>query len=183
MVKRNLTEEFDPKIHVKEFKRTCKECDKKWHVLASREEKLEKDMKSNKAEQLTAACGMCGGNWNALGASTQAKRNEHALTDELTRLKQCPKCSSGNYSEEVIIYEKKNLLVMFSIFCIKKIWQNKLGIYYNNKKKIICRFYPSCSNYALQALSKYGFFEGWYLSIRRIKQCNLKNTSSCIDYP
>ena len=107
MIKDISEENFDPKIHVKEYKRKCNECGKKWHVLASREEKLQKDIKSNNCDQMTAACGMCGGNYSALGASTQAKRNEHALTDEVTRLKKCPECGSGNYSEEVVIYEKK----------------------------------------------------------------------------
>jgi len=98
---------FDPKKHIKEYKRKCKQCGKVWHVLASREEKIEKDIKSNKFDQTVSACGMCGGSYQALGASTQAKRNEHALTDELTRLKHCPKCNSGNYEETEIFYEKK----------------------------------------------------------------------------
>lgn len=92
---------------VVEYKRKCKECGKIWHVLASREDKLNNMKKANDCSQLTAACGMCGGNWTALNASTQASRNEHALTDELTRLKHCPNCGSGNYEEKEVIYEKK----------------------------------------------------------------------------
>ncbi len=99
--------EFNPKNQVKEYKRKCKECGKVWHVLASREEKLQKDLKSNQCDQMTSACGMCGGNWMALQSSTQAKRNEHALTDEVTRLKHCPNCGSGNYEEKEVTYEKK----------------------------------------------------------------------------
>jgi len=100
-------EKFNSKTHVKEYKRKCKGCGKIWHVLASREKKLEKDMKSNTCDQQISACGMCGGNWMALQSATQAKRNEHALTDELTRLKHCPNCGSGNYEETEITYEKK----------------------------------------------------------------------------
>lgn len=92
---------------IKEYQRKCKECGKVWHVLASREEKLQKDLKSNRCDQMTSACGMCGGNWMALQSSTQAKRNEHALTDEVTRLKKCPNCGSGNYEEKEVTYEKK----------------------------------------------------------------------------
>lgn len=35
-----------------------------------------------------------------------------------------------------------------------------------------CRYYPTCSNYAKEAISKYGFFRGWYLAIKRILKCN-----------
>lgn len=35
-----------------------------------------------------------------------------------------------------------------------------------------CRFYPTCSNYGLEAIEKYGAFKGAYLAIRRILRCN-----------
>ena len=35
-----------------------------------------------------------------------------------------------------------------------------------------CRFYPTCSNYAKEAILKYGFIKGWYLAIKRIIKCN-----------
>lgn len=35
-----------------------------------------------------------------------------------------------------------------------------------------CRFVPSCSEYSMQALEKYGFFRGIYLSARRILRCH-----------
>ena len=34
-----------------------------------------------------------------------------------------------------------------------------------------CRFYPTCSNYASEALEEYGFFKGSYLTIKRILRC------------
>ena len=40
------------------------------------------------------------------------------------------------------------------------------------KKKPTCRFYPSCSCYAIEAYEKHGFFGGTYLSMRRILRCN-----------
>ncbi|MBF0449405.1 MAG: membrane protein insertion efficiency factor YidD [Candidatus Magnetomorum sp.] len=36
----------------------------------------------------------------------------------------------------------------------------------------VCRFYPTCSAYACQAISKYGAFKGLYLSIHRILRCH-----------
>ncbi|MBI3459668.1 membrane protein insertion efficiency factor YidD [Candidatus Acetothermia bacterium] len=38
-----------------------------------------------------------------------------------------------------------------------------------------CRFYPSCSEYAKQAIQKYGFFKGMWLAIKRIARCHPLN--------
>lgn len=35
-----------------------------------------------------------------------------------------------------------------------------------------CRFYPSCSEYALQAIKRYGLWRGLWLSLRRILKCH-----------
>ncbi len=34
-----------------------------------------------------------------------------------------------------------------------------------------CRFYPSCSNYASEALQKHGFFMGSWLMVKRLVKC------------
>lgn len=39
-------------------------------------------------------------------------------------------------------------------------------------KRPCCRFYPSCSQYALEALEKYGVLKGGFMSIKRILRCN-----------
>jgi hypothetical protein len=35
-----------------------------------------------------------------------------------------------------------------------------------------CRYYPTCSSYAIEALKKYGFVKGGWLSVKRILRCN-----------
>jgi len=35
-----------------------------------------------------------------------------------------------------------------------------------------CRFYPTCSNYAILAIDKYGIVKGSFLAIKRILKCN-----------
>ena len=35
-----------------------------------------------------------------------------------------------------------------------------------------CRFYPSCSEYALQAIKRHGPWRGLWLSLRRILKCH-----------
>lgn len=35
-----------------------------------------------------------------------------------------------------------------------------------------CRFYPSCSSYALEAVSRFGAMRGGYLAVRRLLKCH-----------
>lgn len=35
-----------------------------------------------------------------------------------------------------------------------------------------CRFTPTCSSYAIEALRKHGLFRGGYLTIRRLLRCH-----------
>ena len=35
-----------------------------------------------------------------------------------------------------------------------------------------CRFIPTCSQYALEAIAKYGALKGSYLAVRRILRCH-----------
>ncbi len=35
-----------------------------------------------------------------------------------------------------------------------------------------CRFYPTCSQYAFESISKYGALKGVWLAVRRILKCH-----------
>ena len=35
-----------------------------------------------------------------------------------------------------------------------------------------CRYTPTCSEYSIQAIEKYGIFKGIWLSIKRISKCH-----------
>jgi len=35
-----------------------------------------------------------------------------------------------------------------------------------------CRFYPSCSDYSMEVLRRYGLFRGLWLAVRRIGRCH-----------
>jgi len=35
-----------------------------------------------------------------------------------------------------------------------------------------CRFVPSCSEYAYQAIDKYGLWKGGWMAIRRLSRCH-----------
>ncbi len=40
------------------------------------------------------------------------------------------------------------------------------------KGRPTCKFYPTCSQYAIDAIEKYGIFKGMLLAIWRILRCN-----------
>ncbi|HEU5141404.1 MAG TPA: membrane protein insertion efficiency factor YidD [Bacillales bacterium] len=35
-----------------------------------------------------------------------------------------------------------------------------------------CRFYPTCSNYALEAVERFGVLKGSWLAVRRLVKCH-----------
>jgi len=35
-----------------------------------------------------------------------------------------------------------------------------------------CRFYPTCSNYTIEAINKHGAFKGLLLGVKRILKCH-----------
>lgn len=49
--------------------------------------------------------------------------------------------------------------------------QGKIRSFFiNNNPK--CVFYPSCSDYSIEAFSKYGFLKGFRLSFLRVLRCH-----------
>ena len=49
---------------------------------------------------------------------------------------------------------------------IIKLYQSIPGNFHNH-----CRFYPTCSNYAIEAIEKFGSIKGSYMAIKRILRC------------
>ncbi|HAV21663.1 MAG TPA: membrane protein insertion efficiency factor YidD [Firmicutes bacterium] len=42
----------------------------------------------------------------------------------------------------------------------------------SRKPRPTCRFHPTCSAYAYEAISKYGALKGTYIAIRRLVKCH-----------
>ncbi len=59
---------------------------------------------------------------------------------------------------------------------MKKILIWLIGLYRKHisplKRRPCCRFYPSCSQYALDAINEWGAIKGAGLSVYRILRCN-----------
>ncbi len=59
---------------------------------------------------------------------------------------------------------------MKKIFLILiKFYQKAISAY----RPCCCKFIPTCSAYAYQAINKYGCFKGTVLAIKRILKCNI----------
>ncbi len=62
--------------------------------------------------------------------------------------------------------EMKTLLIR-----LIKIYQKTLSLLIGNS----CRFYPTCSSYAIEAIEEYGSLKGSWLMIKRIVRCHPLN--------
>jgi uncharacterized protein len=40
------------------------------------------------------------------------------------------------------------------------------------KTRPSCRFYPTCSQYAIDAIKKYGAIKGGFMAVKRLLRCN-----------
>ena len=50
-------------------------------------------------------------------------------------------------------------------------------------RKVSCRFYPTCSEYAILCFLNFYFLEALAKTFKRLRRCNSYNLESCIDYP
>ncbi|MGV8124089.1 MAG: membrane protein insertion efficiency factor YidD [Vulcanimicrobiota bacterium] len=57
---------------------------------------------------------------------------------------------------------------------MKRLAVQAIRLYQNIRKSLppVCRFTPSCSQYALEAIEKYGFWKGLFLAVKRILRCH-----------
>ena len=59
-------------------------------------------------------------------------------------------------------------ILIFPIVFLVKIYQNIISPLFPPT----CRYSPTCSEYSIQALKKYGLIKGVYLSVKRIINCH-----------
>ncbi|MFY7734448.1 MAG: membrane protein insertion efficiency factor YidD [Bacteroidia bacterium] len=59
-------------------------------------------------------------------------------------------------------------IVQAPFILLIKIYQHVVSPYLPNA----CRYNPTCSQYAIEALNKHGVFKGLFLAIKRISSCH-----------
>jgi len=71
-------------------------------------------------------------------------------------------------------------IIRFAIFLYKRSWIRQ-RIYRDRKSR--CRFIPSCSDYAIRAVQKYGLMRGLILIGGRFRRCRLAYYVDYVDFP
>jgi putative membrane protein insertion efficiency factor len=61
-----------------------------------------------------------------------------------------------------MVYIRKTALLVI------RFYQKAISPYFPSA----CRYYPTCSVYAYEAIEKYGIFRGSFLALRRILRCH-----------
>jgi putative membrane protein insertion efficiency factor len=69
-----------------------------------------------------------------------------------------------------------SLQVRFVVLLVIKLYQKTLSFDHGPLAKVFpffgCRYHPTCSEYAYQAIDKYGVFKGSWLSVKRVIRCH-----------
>ncbi|MFA7327962.1 MAG: membrane protein insertion efficiency factor YidD [Candidatus Ratteibacteria bacterium] len=68
-------------------------------------------------------------------------------------------------------------IVIFSIKLYQKLLSPILA------RWLKCRFYPTCSEYVILSIKKYGLRIGFKKAYRRLRRCRSDNLDSCLDFP
>ena len=58
------------------------------------------------------------------------------------------------------------MIMKHIIIRLIRLYQSIPGDFHNH-----CRFYPTCSNYAIEAINEYGSLKGSIMAIKRIIRC------------
>lgn len=79
-------------------------------------------------------------------------------------------------------------VLVYSIFNIKNIILSSVRIYQRiapRRIRLKCRFEPSCSQYMILAIEKYGVIKGVFKVIKRLSKCNNRGDGmgGGFDYP
>jgi uncharacterized protein len=63
---------------------------------------------------------------------------------------------------------KLKKIIEFPFILLIRIYKSLLSPYLPNA----CRFNPTCSQYAEEAITKHGIFKGLFLAVKRISKCH-----------
>jgi len=66
----------------------------------------------------------------------------------------------------LILYIKK--LIINILIILIRIYQNTISMIFPAS----CKFAPSCSEYMILSIGKYGLIKGFYIGIKRILKCH-----------
>lgn len=66
------------------------------------------------------------------------------------------------------LLEKIGFVLSLPLIAILKIWHKFISPFLPGA----CRFYPTCSEYAVTAIKEHGLLKGLFLGVKRVGRCN-----------
>lgn len=78
----------------------------------------------------------------------------------------------------IVMRSKKSLSSKFVISAIR--WYQRT---ISANRPACCRYYPTCSRYAIEAIARYGTFKGGILALLRLLRCRPWTSCSIDDVP
>jgi uncharacterized protein len=76
--------------------------------------------------------------------------------------------SSGKQAFSSLTYRAVRRALVFPFLALIRLYQWAISPFLPSA----CRFYPSCSHYAYEALERHGVARGGYLATRRVLRCH-----------
>ena len=82
-----------------------------------------------------------------------------------------------------MLLKKTEKLIAGLIIILIKIYQKVLSFDHGYLKELkpqgTCRFYPTCSQYTIDAINKKGLFKGLFLGFNRLRKCHPFSDGGC----
>ncbi len=75
---------------------------------------------------------------------------------------------AGSSKRSGNLYKNAGEILKSFLISVIKIYQRAISPLFPHT----CRFYPTCSNYSIEAIQKHGVFKGGLMSLWRILRCN-----------
>lgn len=112
-------------------------------------------------------CGPCGG---FLGLGAGGKPHKTVV---------CPKCRAQNLLQAKQAHVLEPIKNSNELIWLIRQYQRNVSPILNRQ----CRFHPSCSEYAIRAIDKYGRWHGIIKAWRRLNRCRPYNSDPALDLP
>lgn len=98
----------------------------------------------------------------------------------------CFLCTFWSTTESIIV--TITAIILYSFISLKQTlisWVKLYQYFAPSKIRMKCRFEPSCSQYMIMAIEKYGAIKGLIKGMRRLKKCNNRGNGlrGGFDYP
>jgi putative membrane protein insertion efficiency factor len=148
-----------------------------------------------KVKEHRNTCNVCGTVWHYTAADVREEtcrycRTCSCLGPQMKEFDRCPECKSKNVKTKYVEYEVKSVSIetleargLAERVILALLRAYKAIISPILRRHVRCRFYPTCSSYAMISVGKYGWLKGSAKAVQRLGRCKPRNYDTCIDFP